>query len=415
MIIDTRAVDHAIAHSVEPERVQDRTARAIIKAAIARHAEGQHIDALTVCEAAGIQWPEAQACMDIVTTATEAAYYAQRVARYADLDRFAILGQWIQTRAAKTSPDDAPALAGEIGSATDRAMQAGRLMVSGTLSDAGKQWLDRVTAPIEHNIMLDWPVERITSEMGRLDAEIVWLMAQPSLGKTAFVLQWLICLAMQGHLVSFASLESSAQSIASRAISQIAPMNNWAIRQRRASEAQIRQAYQAAAQIPEHIRITDGSMTLDQLYAWGKAEARRGSRIIIVDNTRHIRVPGFATDRINATAEISTRMKQLRDDTGVPVVVLHHTTIDRKTGTETASWSSDIRKDADIIAMLRLDEDCTREPVRHDDPGLYCVRFCVDKNRDGRAGFAIQMRFRKEWQLFERWMDPEMTTEGWQA
>jgi replicative DNA helicase len=285
-------------------------------------------------------------------------------------------------------------------------------MTAGTLSAAAVTWLDRMTAADESNVMLDWPLDAITAEMGRLDREVVWIIAQPSIGKTAFVLQWLIRLAFDGHLVSLASLESSAESIASRAIAQIAPMNNYQIRQRRANPNQVRQAYEAARRIPDQIRITDGSMTLDQVYAWGKAEARKGSRLIVIDNTRHIRVPGRAADRINMVAEISTRMKQLRDDAQVPVVILHHSAIDKQTGIESASWSSDIRKDADIMIFLKRDSELSREPQSPTDHGVHAVRFSVDKNREGRAGYDILTRFRKEHQLFERWVTEGNEREG---
>jgi replicative DNA helicase len=412
MILDSRVIDYAVTHGVNPASVADDSARAIITACLDRHAKAQPCDVTTITAASGLDWGRIEGCIDLVPTTTEGAYYAERVSRYADLDRFAMIGPWITRKVTAAGPDDAPAIAAEISSAVDRAIQAGRLMTAGTLSAAAVTWLDRMTAPDGANVMLDWPLDAITSEMGRLDREVVWIIAQPSIGKTAFVLQWCLRLAFSGHPVSLASLESSAESIASRAIAQIAPMNNYQIRQRRARPEQIREAYEAARRIPDLMRITDGSMTLDQLYAWGKSEARKGSRMIVVDNTRHIRIPGRMADRINMVAEISTRMKQLRDDTGVPVVILHHSAVDKQTGIESASWSSDIRKDADIMVYLKRDADLSREPQSPQDHGLHAVRFSVDKNREGRAGYDILTRFRKEWQLFERWGNDEDRKDG---
>jgi replicative DNA helicase len=404
MLLDARVIDSAVAHGTNPATMTDVPAAVIVRTCMERRAEGKHIDLLTVAEQSGLEWEAVEDCMSLVVTAAEGAYYAERVRRYADLDHFRRLGSWITKLVETASPDDAPEIAAKVCSAADKAAQQGRLMVAGTLSDAAVKWLDRMTSPDETAVMLDWPLDLITAQMGRLDREVVWIIAQPSVGKTAFILQWLVRLAFDGHTVSLASLESSAESVASRAIAQIAPMNNYPIRQRKARPDEIKMAYEAAARIPDTIRISDGSMSLDQLYAWGKSEARKGSRIIVIDNTRHIRVPGRESDRINMIAEISGRMKQLRDDTGVPVVILHHSAVDKQTGVESASWSSDIRKDADVMIYLKRDAEESREPQAPNDPGLDMVRFCVDKNREGRSGYNIPMRFRKEVQLFDRWI-----------
>jgi replicative DNA helicase len=404
MCLESAAIDAAISSGIDSKAITDADARAVIAAAMIRHAAALPTDVLTITTDSGIPWERIEAMIDAVPTVTHAAYYAERVTAYATLDRFRILGEWITRKATKAGPDDCAAIAAEIGAATDRAMQAGRLMVSGTLATAALEWLDRMTAAEEHATMLDWPVRSITKHMGRVDREYIWIVAQPSIGKTAFVLQWLICLAKQGHTVSMASLESAADAIGSRAIANIGPLDNYPIRQRRASADTVARAYDAARRIPDSIRITDSRMTVDQLYAWGKAEARRGSKLIVIDNTRHIHVRGNV-DRVNEVAEISSRMKQLRDEARVPVVVLHHSMIDSKTGREDVSWSKDIRKDADVMCFLKHDPENSQPPQNERDPGLWAVKWCVEKNRESRAGYEILMRFRKEFQLFEEWGD----------
>jgi len=404
MCMESAAIDAAIGHGVESKSITDNEARAVIAAAMIRHAAALPVDVMTITADAALPWERIEAMIDAVPTATHAAYYAERIMAYAALDRFRVLGEWIARKASKAGPDDCAVVAAEIGAATDRAMQAGRVMVSGTLATAALSWLDRMTAAEEHATMLDWPVRSITKHMGRVDREYIWIVAQPSIGKTAFVLQWLICLAKQGHTVSMASLESAADAIGSRAIAMIAPMDNYPIRQRRASPDTVTRAYDAARRIPDTIRITDSRMTVDQLYAWGKAEARRGSKLIVIDNTRHIHVRGNV-DRVNEVAEISSRMKQLRDEARVPVVVLHHSMIDSKTGREEVSWSKDIRKDADVMCFLKHDPENSQPPQHERDPGLWAVKWCVEKSRESRAGYEILMRFRKEFQLFEEWGD----------
>ena len=139
------------------------------------------------------------------------------------------------------------------------------------------------------------------------------------------------------------------------------------------------------------------------MYAWGRAEKRRGARLLVIDNTRHIRLPSGAS-RIDHMAEISVRMKQLRDDTRLPVVVCHHSMIDKKTGKEDVSWSSDVRRDADMLIFLREDESRTRTPTAYGDAGVYCINYDVEKNREGRKDLCVPLQFVKQHQLFRGWV-----------
>ncbi len=404
--MDGKAIDATIACGVTAADILDHMAKRIAKVALAKHADGIPVDMLTIHNETGLEWEKLEALIDLIPTVAHAEYYADVIKNYATVDTFTHLATWIAKKISKTSVDEVDAAVAEIGAAVDTAMQSGRLLNTGSLSDAATTWLDRMTAPDDNHTLLNWPVAAITHNMGRVDRELIWIVARESVGKTAFIIQWLLVLASYGHTVSLASLESSRESIGSRAIANNGMLDNFHIRQRRATRELIDKAYNSAKTLPDSIRIIDNSMTLDQLYAWGKSEARRGSRLIIVDNTRHIIVRGNV-DRVNEVAEISQRMKQLRDETQIPVVVLHHSTYDKKTGAEDVSWSKDIRRDADVIVFLKADEELSRPPMDTRDAGLWAVRFCVEKNRESRAGYDILIRFKKEWQAFIEWCDDD--------
>jgi len=104
------------------------------------------------------------------------------------------------------------------------------------------------------------------------------------------------------------------------------------------------------------------------------------------------------TSRIDMMADMSVRLKQLRDDTGLPVVVCHHSNT-----SDDVSWSSDVRRDADMLIFLREDEANTRPPSGKGDVGDWCINFDVEKNREGHKDVQIPLRFRKEYQRFEVW------------
>jgi len=144
------------------------------------------------------------------------------------------------------------------------------------------------------------------------------------------------------------------------------------------------------------IRITDRAMSIDRLCAWAKGEAAMGAEIIIVDNMKHIRVPGFNGSRVEMFIELSARLKMLRDDIRKPVIVIHHLNKDMD-----LSWSDDIWRDADIVMFLeRNEEHSIDDNLLTGEKGRSVVDLKVKKNRDGVANIGFVLEFLKESQIF---------------
>ena len=57
MCLATSAIDSAVAHGIEAAAITDAEARAVIAAAMTRHAAGLPVDALTIEADSGIDWP----------------------------------------------------------------------------------------------------------------------------------------------------------------------------------------------------------------------------------------------------------------------------------------------------------------------------------------------------------------------
>jgi replicative DNA helicase len=403
MMIDDRAIDSfvRVGGVASAAWFSDHTCRRAATSILSRHSKGMlAADPLAIMQDTQIAGEWVEAVMAAGPIPAHAGHYCRTLAGHAELARMEGFIHKAAARIAQATAAEADDLKAMIEADLHRLLstpsEAGL-----TLAERAHNWIDQMTAPEGDCMLLDWPCRCITDHMGRLEAELVWLCAQPSAGKTAFVLQWMAELALRGITTSMASLESRLDSIVSRLIAQLVPMDTYPIRQRRATPGQIADARRAADQLTEAMRITDAAMTLDQVYAWGRAEKRKGSRLLIVDNTRHIRMPAV-TDRIAGVSEISVRMKQLRDDTGLPVVVLHHSKLDDK-GNEDVSWSQDVRRDADLLLFLKEDKERTRYPTGVGDPGLWCVNFDVAKHREGRKNVRVSLRFVKEHQRFEPW------------
>jgi replicative DNA helicase len=240
-----------------------------------------------------------------------------------------------------------------------------------------------------------WPLERLNQLVGGLEDELVYLCAGESVGKTALVLQMLRCnRAMKGAL---ASLESSRARLVPRLVGQIARINTLSLKLGKGNPLMFKKARDAAQTLDSlPFTISDTPMDLERLTAWGRMEIKRGAKYLVVDNTRHIRTRQAYRSPVEQMRDVSIRLKALRDDVGVPVVVLHHSNADGD-----VSWSKDLRRDADILMFLRHNEDESRLPDEDNGyVGHWVVDCVVDKNRDGNKGFAVQAVFEKEIQTF---------------
>jgi len=157
--------------------------------------------------------------------------------------------------------------------------------------------------------------------------------------------------------------------------------------------------FKAAREAAEKIKalpiaIDDNGMTTDQIRAFGQMEQARGARLLVIDNMKHIRYrsKGSMTEQFR---EVAQELKWIRDDLNVPVIVLHHL---NKAGD--VSWSDDIRRDADLLLFLAVDESSIPYTPDNDWQGQTIVNVNCEKARDGRKNFSIQCEFLQNIQTF---------------
>jgi len=410
MLIDSKAIDTFISRGGERSWFVDGESRRVADCILNRYESGQVTwDMIATSEETGVPLDWFAGCTDLVPTIGHMGHYADALKGHVTLDKLRGMVQQATTIVRTASSGGAEGATAALESLFNLALAQGSA-TNPSLSQGGHTWLDKMTAHDEETTLLDWPCRAITDAIGRINDEVIWVIALPSVGKTAFVVQWLQVLAQARHRTALASLESRLESIASRFISHTAPMNTEDIRQRKATPEQIATARQAADDLSDLIAVNDNSMTLDQVYAWGRSEARKGAKLLIVDNTRHVQVPGNDS-RSDNMAAISARMAQLKKDTGLPVVVLHHSKLDQN-GKEGISWSADIEKDADMVLFLREIEDKCEDPSPTHRAGLWCIAADFAKNREGKKKVRVLMEYDKEVQCFRHWIDEPYTPEA---
>ncbi|MDO9541481.1 MAG: DnaB-like helicase C-terminal domain-containing protein [Kiritimatiellia bacterium] len=241
-----------------------------------------------------------------------------------------------------------------------------------------------------------WPLASIQGLIGNLNDEYVILASQPSVGKTALALQIAVHNAEHQHRVSFASLESRRLKIVQRLIALMGSCHTLSMRRGLATEGQFESAREVAERLKTlPLQVTDDSMTVEQLRAWALREKSNGARLLIVDNMRHVRANRDFKNRFDMFAALSSHLKNIRDDTGLPLIVLHHLSADDK-----LSWSADIERDADIVLIMAHNEE---ESIIPSFGNHWCGRWIVDieckKNREGQIG-KITVEFDKRIQKF---------------
>jgi replicative DNA helicase len=237
--------------------------------------------------------------------------------------------------------------------------------------------------------VVPWFLPEIQQRYGKLTEEFVIIHSQPSIGKTALVIQWITYLHRIGFKSAFASLESSVRGIAPRFISHVAQVNSLLMKTGFCSTENMAKA-EKSVQIVDDLKfcIRSGHMTDGQLMAWCRIQKQSGAQIIFIDNLRHIDTVSTYDSEIRKFMEISLSVKRIRDQLGIPVVLLHHSNEAGDVG-----WCKDIKKDADVIVYL------DRRAENGGGQSVDLVDWVFQKGRDSGT-FTIPTRFDKTVQTY---------------
>lgn len=279
------------------------------------------------------------------------------------------------------------------------------------IAEIQKQWIDlRITRVDDKEIhehigdfiedcekgelgVVPWFLPSLRKRYGRLTEEFIVLHAQPSVGKTAFVVQWMTYLHRNGYKAALATLESSKKGIAPRFLSHIGQVNTLLMKNGNPFPDDNKRAKAAFMEAKElAFVVKDGAMTDGQLMAWCKIQKQNGAQIIFIDNLRHIDSVTKYESETRKFMEISLAVKRIRDELGIPVVLLHHSNEDGDVG-----WSKDIKKDVDALVYLDKQEG---------DYGSFTDRvdFVFQKGRD-TGTFTIETLFQKDMQTYREFND----------
>lgn len=221
---------------------------------------------------------------------------------------------------------------------TDASSDVSRVAVGGvrSLKTARDYLVDDVLPELDrrHNEqkvdLLKTGLPSLDNVIGGLQKELILLGSQPSVGKSALMLTIAQNIARSGEKVGVFSLEDSGNWMAWRTLSQEAPIDQFVLRNRLLTAAQMERVGKAAEKLNEYadrILVEDAcGLTADQISV--KADemiVRHGCSAIFVDHIGEIRHDKRIGDRFDL--QVAGTLTVLRDIVkrhNIPVVVIWH-------------------------------------------------------------------------------------------
>ncbi len=253
-------------------------------------------------------------------------------------------------------------------------------------------------------------LDEVTS--GFNQGDLVVIAARPSMGKTTFVLNIALNMAMEyNKTIGFFSLEMSAKTLGYKIISRISqiPVND--IRRGNIPIANIQKLVDAVSLIFEKKIIFDEaeSVTLfDIKQSARRLKSKYGLDVIFIDYLQLISPPaGTKTEnRVQIVSEISKGLKQLARELNVPVIACAQLSRAPEKRENKRPQLSDLREsgsieqDADFVGFLYREDYYKSKDESKDNQQKGITEFIVGKQRLGRRGDIIKYQFLEEYSLF---------------
>lgn len=233
---------------------------------------------------------------------------------------------------------------------------------------------------------------------GLFGGDYIVVQAPPSVGKSAFLAGVARHTVERGKTVAVFSLEMSIRQWATRFMSGVSGVGQFAIRVGKLTDAQIGKLTTAAGEVNEYRVWVDDTFSLTPRELRGKARrfaTRHPLDLVIVDYAQLMTDPGAGErNRVNELERISRAFKALARELNIPILVASQVTRDvadrpdKRARMGDALGSGAFERDADMVLSLHREgywEEDTRNAadyVQRDE----VAEILVVKARHGRRG-----------------------------
>ncbi len=257
------------------------------------------------------------------------------------------------------------------------------------------------------------------AQPGHLDV----VAGRPGIGKTAFVLSWILNATERNFPCLMFSIEMPKEELGMRAISGAGQVDNGAMKSGLMTALDWFHINNAAGRLAKTPLWIDDDGAQDLFSICAKARRWRQRKdvfptgnekgMVIVDYLQLIaatRQKGQFQSREREVAETSSKLKALAKQLGLPVLALSSLNRkcedrpDKRPQMSDLKESGAIESDADVVMLLYRDEVYNKEPKAADKhspakPNKGIAEICVAKHRGGQTG-TIECQYQKEYTLF---------------
>jgi len=399
--------ESAMLHEYEigPEAFYNPVHQEIADTVLKMIAAGGHVDLLTVAQklrdAGRLETLGGEAYLmhvvDKTPSATGAAAYCQIVKQKWVARQTIDIARAIEAEA-YTSEEPDKLLA----EAPERFTKIGRAEKTAEATDEQLMdtWIEACVDARKHQkpaIDLHLPLPYVTEKLQGLELGVTILAARPSCGKTTMEIGMRTHLCEQGIPVGVVTADSNRDKLLRRQMCMLAGVSMAKAKYGYANNAQIDAMHEAKRRIAKYPQFfNDHVLEVLQICSWARAMKRKhGIRLLTIDYIQQLRASHLggwaATDSVRVVTEISSRLKALSYELGIPVLVLSQ--LNRALEKDGRSpMLSDLRdsggleQDAEKVAFLWIDkkkkqamEEAEFGATKHKRP----VWFGIMKNKDG--------------------------------
>jgi replicative DNA helicase len=408
-----------IADIVSEQDFFRRDHRIIFRAISDLAAQGKPCDAVTLGE-----WFETQCLADQIGGSSYVLELASTTPSAANITAYAdIVREKSTQRALIDLGTKLSATAMRPGTATSREIAsraaAALLEISGrstprmakSLREIAPRWVEEIEQRFTSGVrMIGHPTPWAgynEATLGVCPGDLIVIGARPSMGKSAWGINFATCTALRGKRVMLFSLEMTASAIFNRAVASIGRIPLRWLRAPSGEEhwPAVTRATQLLRDAPLTIDDTSGQTAVG-IVAHARREHLRQpiDGAIIVDHLHLLRRKG--DNIVREIGEDTAALKGLAKDLNVPVIVLAQLSRALESRTNKRPVMSDLREsgaieqDADVIVFLYRDDYYGAQEGRASDyPGL--VEMTIAKQREGEAGTTVWARNALDFGLLE--------------
>lgn len=227
--------------------------------------------------------------------------------------------------------------------------------------------------------------------------DVMVVGARPAMGKTAFGVNTLVKMVMQGKKIAFFALEMTKKQMVRRILANISGIDSNKIKFGNCSQEEVNRIYKVQEMdIWKNIFIFEGSHSINDIASeMNRLKREHQIDLFFVDYIQKIQ-PKSSRSRYEVVSEISNGLKLICQNLQIPCLALAQLSRDSsKTGKRPSlpdlKESGEIEQDASIVAFLHRPEYFGETETYNGHDSTNVCELIIAKNREGEIGIWEMM------------------------